>query len=275
MVVARAGNQRGVGDADTIGEWFNSLPIITRYWFGASMILTLTVNFEIISVWSVIYSWDSIKSKFELWRILSPFCYAGSFSFNTLITLYMLVTFSKQYEAGIPYNTGAGGGTADYAFCLLFGMLTMLVSWLFLEGFFPPIFCRNLIIYVVYIWSKRNPTAQASIWVIPVPAAWLPFAYLAFDLFTGGGWMDTLHGIVIGHLYYFLASVVPMVYGKDVLQTPQFLIDYFGIGEYRPEQPVNNPYRADHGGGFGGGPRGGGGRGGHNWGGGGRALGTQ
>jgi hypothetical protein len=30
---------------------------------------------------------------------------------------------------------------------------------------------------------------------------------------------------------------VPQVQGKDLLVTPQFLLDKFGIGEYRPERP--------------------------------------
>ena len=61
--------------------------------------------------------------------------------------------------------------------------------------------------------------------------------------------MDMLHGIAIGHIYYFLFDVIPFVYGKDVLKTPMFMIDYFGIGEYRPQAAVpNNPYRPPGGG---------------------------
>ena len=79
---------------------------------------------------------------------------------------------------------------------------------------------------------------------------------------------DILHGMGVGHIYYFLADVIPAVYGKDVLKTPQFLIDTFGVGEYTPEvevaaapRPVaaNEPARG----------------GGHNWGGRGQALGDR
>ena len=69
--------------------------------------------------------------------------------------------YSKQYEGGIVFNTGGGGGTADYAFMLLLGVLVMLVSGsLFGLGIF---FGRNMIYYVLYVWSKRNPTAQVSL----------------------------------------------------------------------------------------------------------------
>lgn len=261
-------------------QWFKSLPIITRYWFGATLLVTLSVNFKVISAFQIVFSWPSIKSKFELWRLLTPFCYAGPFDFSTMIGCYMLVQFSKQYEAGGPFNTGAGGGTADYAFCLLLGAGAMLLTWPLLVGFFPlpPIFCRNMIYYVLYIWSKRNPTAQANIWGFPMAAVYLPFAYLAMTVFMGNPYMDMIHGIIVGHIYYFLVDVVPMVYGKDIMRTPQFLIDYFGIGEYRPQQaPVANPAPANRGGPAAGRNTGAAaaGGGGHNWGATGRALGRN
>lgn len=79
-----------------------------------------------------------------------------------------------------------------------------------------------------------------------------------------------------------MADVMPAVYGKDVLQTPRFLIDYFGVGEYVP--PANDPAPGGRGGGVvgvgrplvtGGGGAAAGGGGGHNWGSAGSRLGTN
>ena len=67
---------------------------------------------------------------------------------------------------------------------------------------------------------------------------YLPFAYLAVTVFMGNSYADMCHGLAVGHFYYFLVDVVPQVQGKDILITPQFLIDYFGVGEYRPEEPT-------------------------------------
>lgn len=304
MPMARVG---GVGDAVGPDQWFQTLPIITRYWFGATVVVTLAANFDIIGPQQLYFSWYDIKSHMELWRVATCFLYAGPFSFPTLILCYMLVQFSRQYEAGGPFNTGAGGGTADYAFAIIFAVVAILVSYPLIGPLLgiAPLFCANLAYFVLYIWSKRNPTAPANIWGIPVPAQWLPFAYLALHVCLGNRYMDLLHGIAvrfvqddtadslslavshasprlsrlqIGHLYYFLVDVVPQVQGKDVLQTPQFLIDYFGIGEYRPE-PVANPaaqrpqqqqqqQAAGNRGGAGGG-------GGYHWGGEGRRLGRD
>lgn len=177
------GNVGGVNDQPGPTEWFRSLPIITQYWFGGTMLCTLAGNFGVISPFMFIWNWGSIKNKFELWRVLTCFCYAGPFAFETLITIYMLYTMSMRYEQGSPFNTGAGGGTADYAFALLFAMVVMLASYPLVVGFFPipPIFSKNLVYFVMYVWSKRNPTARANIWGIPMQGIYLPFAYLALS----------------------------------------------------------------------------------------------
>jgi Derlin-2/3 len=190
----------------------------------------------------------------------------------------MLVQFSHQYEAGGPFNTGAGGGTADYLFMLMFGCVMLLITYPIVSMIvpLPPLFARNLIYYVLYVWSKRHPTQQANIWGVPMPAIYLPFAYLALTVFMGNPFSDMLHGLMVGHLYYFLADVVPQVQGRDVLLTPQFLIDRFGIGEYRPAQVapavVGAPGMRPAGGAV---PPVGGGGGGHTWGTGGQRLGRD
>lgn len=155
----------------------------------------------------------------------------------------MLVTMSTRYETGSPFNTGAGGGTADYVFALMFAMAMMLLTYPLVVTVFPipPFFVNNMVYFVMYVWSKRNPTAQAAIWGIPMEAIWLPFAYLALTVLMGNPYFDLLHGLAIGHLYYFLVDVFPQVYGKDILVTPHFLIDRFGVGEYRPDRPLRDP----------------------------------
>mmetsp|Transcript_57126 Transcript_57126/g.64727 ORF Transcript_57126/g.64727 Transcript_57126/m.64727 type:complete len:287 (+) Transcript_57126:82-942(+) len=277
-------NMGQVGDNPGPADMFNALPIITRYWFGATMLITLSVNFGILSGQQIMWSWTNVTTSFEVWRFLTPFCFAGKFDFNTLIACYMLVQFSKQYESGGPFNTGAGGGTADYAFCLLLGAITIFVTYpiLLILGLpVPPIFCKNLVYYVLYVWSKRHSTSQANIWGFPIAAIYLPFAYLAMTVFMGNPYMDMLHGLVVGHLYYFAVDVIPQVYGKDFLHTPNFLLDYFGVGEYQAPPPPAAAAAPNRGtiGGLGGGgataaPRGGGSSG-HQWGSGGQSLGTS
>jgi Derlin-2/3 len=76
-----------INNQPTPADWFKSLPIVTQYWFGATVLVTLAGNFDLISPIQFMWSWEQIRTKFELWRIVSSFCYAGPFSFDTLITV--------------------------------------------------------------------------------------------------------------------------------------------------------------------------------------------
>ena len=61
----------------------------------------------------LIYIWDDIWTNFAIWRLLTPFLFVGEFDLITATSREMLQSFSQRYETD-PYNTGAGGGTADY-----------------------------------------------------------------------------------------------------------------------------------------------------------------
>eukprot|EP00555_Chaetoceros_dichaeta_P002527 CAMPEP_0198249014 /NCGR_PEP_ID=MMETSP1447-20131203/647_1 /TAXON_ID=420782 /ORGANISM="Chaetoceros dichaeta, Strain CCMP1751" /LENGTH=266 /DNA_ID=CAMNT_0043933539 /DNA_START=79 /DNA_END=875 /DNA_ORIENTATION=+ len=230
---------RNLGDGDEPGatpSWIDSLPIITKHWFGATLVITLLANFNVIPVHYVMWSFPLIKDQFQLWRFLTPFLFVGDFSFPTAITLMLLYQYSSQYEKSSVYNTGAGGGTADYVTMLLFGMATTLLSNCVMA--MTPFYSKNMVYYVLYVWSKRNPTAQASIWGLPVGAAMLPFAVLGINVIMGNPWLEIAHGCAMGHLYYFLVDIVPQVYGKDYLHTPDYLINFFGTGEYVAPAPA-------------------------------------
>ena len=256
--------------------WFRSLPVVTRAWLTLAMGITCAGNFGMISVYKFLFNWNSLK-EFEVWRLLTPFCYLGPWHISTLTCLFMLVQYSKLYESS-PYNTGGGGGTADYVFCLAFGAIAMLLSYPLLSGFIAPMFTRNLTFYVLYVWAKQSPTAPANVWGVPLQAQYLPFAFILLNLVMGYSYFDLVHGLVVGHIYYFLVDVAPAIYGKDLLHTPQFLIDHFGVGAYVSPGPPGNaqgnnvwaqPGRVNP-------PRNPAAQaGGYNWGGGGHTLGRQ
>jgi hypothetical protein len=81
-------------------QWFKNLPVITRYWFGLALLVTISGNLQIVNPWKFLFDFRAIKNDFEIWRVLTCFCYAGPFEFPTQITLYLLFTFSQQYEKG-------------------------------------------------------------------------------------------------------------------------------------------------------------------------------
>jgi len=223
-------------------EWFRSLPFVTQYWFGSTVLCTVAGNMGVISPMKLVYDWSLIKGQFEIWRFFTCFCFAGGFSFPTLILLYICYNFSNLYETNIPFNTGAGGGSADYLWMWLLGAAGMILSQPLVSKVLPIssyIYTSNMIYMVLYVWSKRHPTAPVSVWGFPVKGMHLPFAYLGLAVFTGSDYMSMVHGILIGHIYYFLVDVTPQAYGKDFIHTPQFIIEQIGMGTYIPSGPIN------------------------------------
>ena len=85
-------------DKDGGFQSLGSVPIITRYWFVATLFFTLVVNFGYMPVQDVMWNWDKITNNFEVWRFVTPFVYSGRFSFNMLSTLNNLVVFSRLHE---------------------------------------------------------------------------------------------------------------------------------------------------------------------------------
>jgi Derlin-2/3 len=92
---------------------------------------TVGVSFGFLSPLSLVLDWSRIVQQFEIWRLVTNLVFYGKFSFNFVISLYLLVQYSTRYEVS-PYNTGAGGTSADYAWMLCLGaMLLSGLGWIF------------------------------------------------------------------------------------------------------------------------------------------------
>lgn len=77
------------------------------------------------------------------------------------------------------FNTGGGGGSADYAYMLLFGFVGIEASLLLL--FYQPflMFTEALRFYICYVWSRKNPGMSVSFWGIPINALYVPWVMVA------------------------------------------------------------------------------------------------
>ena len=75
----------------------------------------------------------------------------------------------------------------------------------------------------IYVWSKFVPDVEISIWGFPVQSQYLPWALMAFHLFTGGNPFNDLIGVATGHTYVYLKTILPDSHGYDWLKTPRFM----------------------------------------------------
>lgn len=218
-----------VGGGDSPQDWFYSLPPVTRTLFVGVLSLTCGTSFGILNPANLALLWDPIIHKFEIWRLGSDFFFYGGFSFPFLIQLYLLVQYASRYEVS-PFDTGAGGSSADFAWMLCLGM-----AMLSLFGFmFQMVFLGQALSFMIlYVWTRKNPDEQTSIFGFKVQAFYLPWALLAFNLLIGNPIFKPVLGIVSGHVYYFLHFIAPNAYGYNLVKTPAFMIESFG-GTPRP-----------------------------------------
>ena len=108
--------------------------------------------------------------------------------------------------------------TSDYLFCLICCTILILVSYLLINFGYDkyynasgsghdnkiyiykgrqqrqyyhhggqllyPLFTRSLVMCVMYLWSKRNPTQQINLNFVPIQGQYLPFAHVALSYGT-------------------------------------------------------------------------------------------
>lgn len=87
---------------------------------------------------------------------------------------------------------------------------------------------------IIYAWSKREPTRQASFMYIgKVPAHYLPWVMVGFKLVTGQDFMTDIVGILAGHIYYFVKTELPEIPGifmnQHLLTTPQWFCNLLKV----------------------------------------------
>ena len=55
--------------ANDLGDWYRSIPIITRYWFTGSVILPLIGKLGLVNPGSMILQFELIFYKFQVWYV--------------------------------------------------------------------------------------------------------------------------------------------------------------------------------------------------------------
>jgi len=161
---------------------------------------------------------DLIKNNFEIYRLLTPFIFAGGFGFPFAMHVYVLYENCKRYEIN-PYNTGGGGNSSDFLWMIMIGMVLIMAMTYF---FRMVVFADPIVFYIIYVWSRRSPDTQLSIYGLKLKSLYLPWAFIAIRLIMGASIVEPLVGIGCGHVYYFLVDVLPLSHGYDIIRTPSF-----------------------------------------------------
>lgn len=208
-----------VGQGESIKDWFDSVPIVTKIFLVSTLISGAALTFKWISPESMVLFWPPIAQKFQIWRLFTAFIFAGPFSFNFAMHTYVLYENCRRYEAS-PFNTGGGGNSSDFLWLILMSMAVLLV----IAYFFDMLILSDAILYVImYVWSRREPEGQLSMFGFRFKAVYTPWVYIAIRLIMGGSITEPLMGIAVGHVYFYLIEVYPTAHGgRSLIRTPAF-----------------------------------------------------
>ena len=206
------------GQGDSLQQWFKDLPFVTKVLTIGTLFSGAAITFGFLGDDAFLFYWPYVRHKFHIWRFFTSFIYAGKFSFNYIMHLYVLYENCKRYEAG-PFNTGGGGNSSDFLWMIMLGMAVLCVVGYFFE---MQVLSESLLYMIMYVWSRRDPNVIVSIFGFKLQVIYLPWFYIAMRLLMGGSISQPLIGVAVGHAYYFCIEVLPLMYGYDPIRTPQF-----------------------------------------------------
>jgi len=208
--------------AQTVQEWYSSLPAFTRHYFTAVVAITLLTTLGIIPVRYIILDWNAVFQQFQIWRLVTCFLFFGGFGLPWFFQMWLLVTYFGHLERG--YYSG-NRGLAELLFLVVFGAVAMLLLSYLLGGLY--ILSPALVFMALYVWSRKDPYQDVMFWGFRFLAWHFPFVMLILGTLLSGG-SPPIHdviGILVGHLYHFMDDIVPKRYGVTVLRTPRFFYD--------------------------------------------------
>ncbi|KHJ48132.1 Der1-like family protein [Trichuris suis] len=214
---------------------YQDIPIVTRAYTTACVLTTLAVQLDVVDTFDLYYNPRLIFLHWQLWRLITCFCFFGTFGFSFLFNIIFTYRYCRMLEENWFRSRTADffamflyGGTLmivlalhcyvmERFFCSPFQVLASFVNMLFLGQAFT--------IMLVYIWSRRNPLVRMNFFgLLTFQAPYLPWVLLAFSLLLGNSFMVDFVGIVCGHFYYFLEDVFPFQPGGfKTLVTPEIL----------------------------------------------------
>ncbi|XP_067652128.1 derlin-1-like [Haliotis asinina] len=207
-----------------IGDWYRSIPQMTRYWFTGSVVVPLVGKLGILSPLWFILQFEPFIYRFQIWRPLTAVLYypiSGPRGFHFLMNLYFLYSYSTRLETGV-----FDGKPADYLFMLIFNWVCLTIIGL-MSGLM--LLMDPMVLSVLYVWCQLNKDTIVTFWFgTRFKAMYLPWVLLAFNMIIADGGMLELIGIIVGHLYFFLMFKYPQDFGgARLLSVPQFLYNYF------------------------------------------------
>ncbi|XVF34944.1 hypothetical protein REPUB_Repub18cG0101900 [Reevesia pubescens] len=197
-------------------EFFNSLPPISKAYGTACLLATTAIQLGLYDVSHIALIYKYVFKHFQMISLCMNF---GMFIAVILQPIAYRARYGVQLDKG-PFERR----TADFLWMMIFGALSLLVSFVSNPNIRDPFLKDFSCFYLLYVWSREFPNAQINIYgFVTLKAFYLPWAMLALDVIFGSPLIPDLLGIIAGHLYYFLTVLHPLATGKVILKTPMWV----------------------------------------------------
>jgi len=201
-------------------DWWRDMPIVTKWGMAGAFGFTLAAQFGLIPYYYLMFDPPSIYKQFQVWRLATCFMYMGRLGLPFLMNMLYWFKYSSSLETSIFENR-----LADYVWMLCCGAVFLLIPGYF---FGLPILGAGIIYMVLYYWSRKNPDVTLSfMFGITFQAVYLPWVLIGFQFLMGGLPFLEILGVLAGHSYFFLDTVLPATHGKRYVQTPRWFTDRF------------------------------------------------
>ncbi|EYC32044.1 hypothetical protein Y032_0003g1369 [Ancylostoma ceylanicum] len=92
------------------------MPPVTRAYTTACVLTTLAVQLDFITPFHLYFNWELIVKRYQFWRLLTSFCFFGSFGFSFMFNMIFTYRYCMMLEEG-----SFRGRRADFVYMFLLG----------------------------------------------------------------------------------------------------------------------------------------------------------
>lgn len=198
--------------------WWHELGPMTKFSLLTPVALGIAVMQNVVISDTMAVDLYESTIHLQVWRFITGTYLLGKPSFPWLMAVAMLVIYVRYNE-----DFDFKGRLAD-----MIWMKVLLIVMLQIMGtlFGVTFVGSSLTMSLCWIFCKRHPEMQMTLYFFSFSANIFPWVLLAFQAVLGGSIVPGCLGIVAGHVYLFLADVLPKTHGKHWAKTPSLLYTY-------------------------------------------------
>jgi Derlin-2/3 len=231
-----AGHAAAAGNGFDWLTWYLEIPVVSRIYVTSAFLTTAGCAMDFFNPFHLYFNFHLIFFQGQVWRLFSSFLYFGMFNLDFLLHMFFMVRYCRLLEEGEFH-----GRTTHFVYFILFSILGISSIATCIGANFLG---NSLTFSMTYVWGRRNEDVRMGFFgILQFTAPYLCWAMLAMSFIMGQRMDMDLVGIFIGHLYYFLEYVYPVVAKvrgwpvQKILEPPMILHWLCGT---HPQAPVEH-----------------------------------